>query len=441
MKQLACEMCGSTDIVKQDGMFVCQSCGTKYSVEEAKKMMIEGTVEVQGTVKVDNSEVVKNYLAMAENAYKAGNNQEAEDYCNKVLEIVQTNSSAWKIKGLAVGWQSNLRRIRFEETVSCFIKAIKCNQNEFGELSNDEQLAELQKETMDSFPLSLCNELVSLAMAIIDLECNYFKDYCSKESKDKLLYVKNLLISESNKFIEVCPEKCKKFSRDIYVAVTIKCWISVSHAFSKATNEYTGALPEPSEYEAKTYLEQCDSCLEVLHKSLIDNPNSENEIKNNINNYKTRININTCKPKIIYSKYNGSCYISIKVLSTEAVQKCEDECHNCHNKIKELDPTYVVPERPTVNTGGCYVATCVYGSYDCPEVWTLRRYRDNTLGATWYGRAFIRTYYAISPTLVKWFGHTKWFKKMWQGKLDRMVKKLNDKGVANTPYDDIDWRK
>lgn len=55
MKQLVCEMCGSKDLVKQDGIFVCQACGTKYSVEEAKKMMIEGTVDVQGTVKVDNS--------------------------------------------------------------------------------------------------------------------------------------------------------------------------------------------------------------------------------------------------------------------------------------------------------------------------------------------------------------------------------------------------
>ena len=55
MKRLTCEMCGSTDIIKQDGVFVCQSCGCKYSVEEAKKMMVEGTVEVQGTVKVDNS--------------------------------------------------------------------------------------------------------------------------------------------------------------------------------------------------------------------------------------------------------------------------------------------------------------------------------------------------------------------------------------------------
>lgn len=88
---------------------------------------------------------------------------------------------------------------------------------------------------------------------------------------------------------------------------------------------------------------------------------------------------------------------------------------------------------------GCYIATAVYGSYDCPEVWTLRRYRDNTLAKTWYGRAFIRTYYAVSPTLVKWFGNTAWFKKMWQGKLDRMVASLQEQGVESTPYEDKNW--
>ena len=99
-------------------------------------------------------------------------------------------------------------------------------------------------------------------------------------------------------------------------------------------------------------------------------------------------------------------------------------------------PSYI-PQRK--RSKGCYVATCVYGSYDCPEVWTLRRFRDNTLGSTWYGRAFIRTYYATSPTLVKWFGNTTWFKKMWKDILDRMVKKLEKNGVENTPYEDKRW--
>ena len=55
-------MCGSTNLIKEDGVFVCQSCGTKYSVEEAKKMMIEGTVSITGTVTVANTGSVENYL-------------------------------------------------------------------------------------------------------------------------------------------------------------------------------------------------------------------------------------------------------------------------------------------------------------------------------------------------------------------------------------------
>ena len=90
---------------------------------------------------------------------------------------------------------------------------------------------------------------------------------------------------------------------------------------------------------------------------------------------------------------------------------------------------------------GCYVATCVYGSYDCPQVWTLRRFRDDTLGTTRRGRAFIRTYYAISPTAVKLFGKRSRFRKICKKRLDRMVEELNRNGVENTPYNDKNWRK
>ena len=93
------------------------------------------------------------------------------------------------------------------------------------------------------------------------------------------------------------------------------------------------------------------------------------------------------------------------------------------------------------HSDGCYVATCVYGSYDCPQVWTLRRFRDDTLGRTRGGRAFIRTYYAISPTAVKLFGKRSWFRKICKKRLDRMVDELNCSGVENTPYKDKNWRK
>lgn len=86
--------------------------------------------------------------------------------------------------------------------------------------------------------------------------------------------------------------------------------------------------------------------------------------------------------------------------------------------------------------GGCYVATAIYGSYDCPEVWTLRRFRDLYLSQSWYGRAFIRIYYATSPMLVRFFGETGWFKQFWKNRLDKWVISLKHKGYSDRPYND-----
>lgn len=85
---------------------------------------------------------------------------------------------------------------------------------------------------------------------------------------------------------------------------------------------------------------------------------------------------------------------------------------------------------------GCYIATAVYGSYDCPEVWTLRRFRDECLARTARGRAFIKVYYALSPKLVKTLGNTKLFNRFWRGRLDKLVGKLKTKGYSDTPYKD-----
>ena len=49
MKAVVCEMCGSRDVIKKDGYYVCQSCETKYTPEEARKLIVEGVV------KIDNS--------------------------------------------------------------------------------------------------------------------------------------------------------------------------------------------------------------------------------------------------------------------------------------------------------------------------------------------------------------------------------------------------
>lgn len=48
MQAIKCELCGSSDIMKQDGFFQCQNCKTKYSLEEARKLI--------GVVKIDKTD-------------------------------------------------------------------------------------------------------------------------------------------------------------------------------------------------------------------------------------------------------------------------------------------------------------------------------------------------------------------------------------------------
>lgn len=124
----------------------------------------------------------------------------------------------------------------------------------------------------------------------------------------------------------------------------------------------------------------------------------------------------------------------------------DDFCEDCYNEGYEEGYHAGRSSRyssshslSSPSSGGCYVATCVYGSYDCPQVWTLRRFRDNVLAKSIGGRAFIRTYYAISPTLVRWFGDTVWFQKLWRGPLDMFVNRLQSSGIENTPYRDRSW--
>ena len=305
MKQLTCEICGSTDVIKQDGVFICQTCGCKYSVEDVKRMMIEGTVDVSGsTVKVDNSAFVEKYLTNARRAYAKEDWEEVEKYYN----MVEQNAP------------NNMEAVFF----SAYGKAM----------------------------LSLTDS-----------------DYHKRGQKFKVL---DNSISVINDYFELTNEDKETVLRKIADAI-LKMY-SVNYVFISGNGSSVGG----------------------------------NTWQKDMLNATKRAFLTELKQ--IADKHDDS-YIQ-ELISDISSHESND---------------------------GCYVATCVYGSYDCPQVWTLRRYRDYTLAKTWYGRAFIRTYYAISPTLVKWFGHTDWFKNTWKPYLDRMVKKLNSIGFEDTPYNDKHW--
>ena len=97
MKQIVCEVCGSNDLVKEDGCFICQYCGAKYSPEEAKRLIVEvnGKVDVSGSkVTVDNTSFVERSLENARRAKAKEDWEECEKYYNMVEQYEPTNIEA-----------------------------------------------------------------------------------------------------------------------------------------------------------------------------------------------------------------------------------------------------------------------------------------------------------------------------------------------------------
>ena len=121
MKALVCEMCQSTELLKQEGVFVCQHCGTKYTVEEARKMMVEGAVEVQGAVQVANAAQLENLISLAKKSYDSKNYAQAEEFCNQIIAMDGANYFAWRLKGEAINYQITGTNDRIEEVYNCIM--------------------------------------------------------------------------------------------------------------------------------------------------------------------------------------------------------------------------------------------------------------------------------------------------------------------------------
>ena len=375
MKAIVCEMCGSKNLLMQDGIYICQNCGTKYSPEEANKLI----VEVSGSVSVDNSEKLQGYYELARRAASDKNYADAVKYYDLIL---QEDPNSWEAQFYSVNnriYQSIVQRNELTDIPHKATLLLNTAKTVFEMISASAVDRSAEVEAGRSI-LHIFSEATSTLNALY---------YLLKAQDEKILFG-------------------FKDGFDYY--------FSCSKAISEALNRLTDTL----------------SCYTFLIDKIDKTGFSVHSV--------TALQISNECLKDGWSQLSSvQTFYTLERLESE-YNKILKTINENTNKIREVSRDYTPPEiwKPG-KKGNCYIATAVYGSYDCPQVWTLRRYRDNVLAETRFGRVFIRTYYAVSPTLVKWFGATEWFRNLWKPTLDRMVDRLNNEGVECTPYSDKNW--
>lgn len=517
MGKFVCELCGGTNLIKEEGMFVCQDCGAKYSVEEAKKLMNESSEELDNTNPEVQNNTVQDY-----SAEKTASAAETESGGTQTVSNsqIQGESDEAEDTQLTLGASAKTENDNNTEDYDLLIEsansAFNCNQFELAfnyyEKANKQQsddVVALYREALSmmgkEYMLTpIVGEQVKRQMQLAFDKAGELSEDEKNEYAEKLLYdLDNTIENCVKKWGEVTDYDNLKYRDKLLDELIVKT-TGVGDKNTQFTLLYN--LSCRNNTENRRFLGFIENCVEIYPEITISKEEQKRMVTENnyIRPMKT-IGENIYVPSLEALKMLIDMGADINVKDSQNVNILfyivakpfgrhddEDEFEQLE-KVKllvengaEIDngdkvytskfadvtflnnrtypsvKDYIISVKPELrykvrtakekdfigdvlksagfttqkSSSGCYVATAVYGSYDCPQVWTLRRYRDYKLSENWYGRLFIKIYYTISPTLVKWFGKTQWFKNMWRGSLDKMVNRLQDKGYESTPYID-----
>jgi len=91
-----------------------------------------------------------------------------------------------------------------------------------------------------------------------------------------------------------------------------------------------------------------------------------------------------------------------------------------HNAVDAGIPSQAGANPPS-NGGGCFIATAAFGSPMEPQVETLRAFRDQYLMTNAPGKAFVHTYYKLSPPMADFIAQHDTLRAMTRGALMPLI--------------------
>src|SRR5512142_2283865 len=107
----------------------CPSCGGDLQVPDDKDFVkcsyCGAEVKVRDVIKISLDTNIPNLLRLGNEALRAGNNQEAFEFFNKVLETDTENYEAWYGKAISTGNPASLEDVKVQEMVTCFDNSLK----------------------------------------------------------------------------------------------------------------------------------------------------------------------------------------------------------------------------------------------------------------------------------------------------------------------------
>jgi hypothetical protein len=127
------------------------------------------------------------------------------------------------------------------------------------------------------------------------------------------------------------------------------------------------------------------------------------------------------------------CYDKATPLEKEKVHKVKNlDINRYRDLLKQLEqgmPLEPHPAAVSQTKKGCFVATAAFATPFAPEVIALRKFRDDVLNHSAFGRAFIRIYYFASPTIASVISSSKFLRAVSRKVFIHLVSYLQRRNI------------
>ena len=330
MKKIFCELCEGTEFTKDNGMFVCNGCGTKYTAEEARSLMreVEGDVPVSTGAPVvgapmgnPNQAQIDNLLLLATNAYDASNLSEAENYCNRAIELDSTCYKAWFLKARAMGWASSIANDRTKESAHSFCKAI--------DFAPEEEKEDIQRQAIE--------ELKTLGLAGISQRKKLFAESPTKKNLDGFTTERTILLES---LLTLLKHGYKVEEPKDYYAQIAKMMNEAAVAAFNMARAAWGELQYPNKESWDTYIGWLSNIEELLQIAI---DASEDDDEEDITRYKNMIIVleepyDAWSYKRVWNSYSGSYqYVKEYHLADSAINSRKAQVAKIKKTIAALE--------------------------------------------------------------------------------------------------------
>lgn len=199
MKKMICEICNGHSIIKENDYFVCQDCGTKYTIESARNLLKE--IAEEQLLISDEKEIIKDDIKedikiIENNEVKITNNKKEKFSKKKLITLISIGLAIIVAASISIPVSiASYRKNVYED-----LQNLMMNYNRFSETSVERCIEKLPDDYKDLDEISTQFQVIKKHTKAVDDAYFYGSNGNTSKCLSARVHMHNLMVINNTSY-------------------------------------------------------------------------------------------------------------------------------------------------------------------------------------------------------------------------------------------------